>query len=312
MRQAMYLSILLVLASMGPAAIPPVAVGHGASPGLDRMTITIDDPSKEAVVGGDTKAEMVFYGNVTVDAITGERIVVTLVPNVNQGWPSSVDPATMTIWNKNPVAFTAKVEVPEYSLACNIGNLTVNGTARGGGLVTYANATARITVRPFYRMMAEAEGGLSRKISPGGTAEFNLKVWNYGNAVDTMTISIANQNALEAKGWETRFNVTRLENVNAAEAGLVLLTVVPPKDNTPYKDEVMTITIKVESQGAIAQGNSTGYSRDVKVHVKGSSAANITWIVVVAIVVAAALVVVIRKIRRRRASPGNDTGGHSR
>jgi len=304
------MSILLMLLTVGPVAVTPFATGHGTLPGPDRMTITIDEPSKEVNGSESEKTDVLFYGNVTVNAIPGERVAVTLVAEVNMGWPCSIDPHDITVRDNIPVPFTVNVSVHENWLAGHPGILNVSGTSRGGGITTYANALAIITIRPYYRTILEAEGSASRTVSPGNTAEFIIRVWSYGNSVDNKTIGIANQNELRSRGWETRVNVTRLENLRPTDYGRVALTVIPPKDIAPYKDEVMTITLRVESEGASSQGNSTYSSYDVKVHVKGASPINITWIAVLVVVVVLALAVFLRKRRMRRAPLArNGTGG---
>jgi hypothetical protein len=277
------------------------ADGQATFPGPDRLTITIDNPSQEAIVNASTKDEVAFFGNVTVDAVRGERIVVSLSPSVSTGWASSISPATMDVRDSNPNPFVVKVTVLESSLASEIGTLTIEGDARGGGLTTSANATAIITVRPYYRVMIEADGGAKKEVSPGGTAEFNLFIWNYGNAFDNLTLNIVNLKELRDMGWEARFNVTIIENVNVSDKGLVKLTVVPPHDLAPYKDESTTITIRVESQQASTQGSAVSQSLNVIVHQKGSNGTGLTTAIIISAAIVSAIAMVLRKRRMRRA-----------
>lgn len=310
MRRMVMLSILWALMTLGPSAFSSGADGQATLPGTDRLTITIDDPSQEAVVNTSEKADVVFHGNVTVDGIRGERIIVTLTPQVNQGWPCSIDPSTMTIRDNAPNPIVMKVTVPENSLAAHAGILTVEGVARGGGLTTTANATAIITIRPYYRVMIETEGGAKNEVSVGTAAEFNLRIWNYGNAVDNITLEIVDLKGLRDKGWEIRFNVTVIEKVDVSDKGLVKLTAIPPRDLAPYKNEPTIITVKAESRGASSQGGAMSQSVNVTVHQKGFNATGVTVVIMVIAAIISGLVFVLRKRRMRRARLSTkDAGG---
>jgi len=272
-------------------------LGH-VLPGPDRLSLELDYSTAEAVVSPSEKGTAVFTGNVTVDAIRGERIVVGLTSWVSAGWQSSCIPSSLVINDNDPHPFVVNVTVPENERAAVIGNLTIEGQSRGGGIVTTANVTATITVKPYYRVMIDKEGSALREVPPGGKAEFTLKVWNVGNAIDSYSLELTNNKELRDKGWDISINVTLTPKLDVGRFQLFMLTAKAPSDLAPYKNEPTGIDIKASSTET---GGTVSQSIQVRVVQKGVNATNTTAIVMIIAVVMTALVLLVIWRRRRRA-----------
>lgn len=309
MRCVSVIVFLLMLLGLGPITSMGPTGAPASLPGPDRLSITLDYDTAEADVGSSEKGTAVFTGNVTVDAIRGERIAVDLISSVSAGWVSATTPHEMVINDNDPHPFVVEVTVPENQPSDVVGNLTIEGRAKGGGIVTTANVTATVTVKPYYRVMIDKEGSALKEVPPGGKAEFILQVWNVGNAMDSYSLEVINNKELRDKGWDISINVTLTPKLDIGRVQLVMLTAKAPSDLAPYKNEPTGIDFKASSTES---GGTVSQSIQVRVVQKGVNATNTTAIVMIIAVIITTLALLVLWRRRRRArlsAARNDDGG---
>jgi len=213
------------------------------------LTLGLTPPQQEAQVSESMKGTLTFDGKVKVDKLPVERIVVSLTPSVDQGWPCSVSPSTIVITDTQDHTFGVTVVVPENSLSANSGVIKVDATGRGGGFTVTGTSQAIITVRPYYRVMIESDTPY-REISPGSQAFFSIKIWNYGNAVDTFELEIVNLKDLVNDKWTVTLSTTQVPRIPVAEYRVVKITAQSPRDWTIWKSKPSIVTIKATSVNA--------------------------------------------------------------
>jgi uncharacterized membrane protein len=265
------------------------------------------------------ECSLLFTGNVSVQQLNGQRAVVAMSANTDQGWSCSVSPATMVITGGGSQPFEVNVTVPENSLAAYPAQLTVTADAKTAGMQFTSEAWANITVRPYYRVLMEAND-VDKDISPGETARFTVKVWNLGNVVDSYDIEILELNELAGKGWEVSLDMTQLARIPVAEYRPVNITVKPPQglDWSLGQSESAIITLNARSIGAQNDGLTVTQSFPLYIHVNGTDTrvavtlTVVTAAVVVAIMVTVLLVVARRKRRKQQGAVSNEEGGDAK
>ena len=229
-----------------------VAVPYQASAAVNptpALTLSLAPNIQDAMVTESLKGSLSFDGKVKVDKLPVERIVVSLQPSVDQGWPCSCSPSTIVITDTAEHSFAVSVVVPENSLSANSGLLKVDASGRGGGFTVTAYSQAIINVKPYYRVMIESDTPY-REISPGSQAFFSFKVWNYGNAVDTFELEIVNLKNLVDDHWTVTLSTTQVPRIPVAEYRVVKITAQSPRDWTIWKSKPSMLTVKALSVNA--------------------------------------------------------------
>jgi len=247
--QRMFAGVAVLLMLLG---VMLTVVPYQASAAINpqpAMTLSLSPNIQDVIVTESLKGTLSFDGKVKVDKLPVERIVVTLTPSVDQGWPCSCSPSTIVITDTADHTFGVSVVVPENWLSANSGTLKIDASGRGGGFVVTANSQAIINVKPFYRVMIESDTPY-REISPGSQAFFSFKVWNYGNAVDTFELEIVNLKDLVNDHWTVTLSTTQVPRIPVAEYRVVKITAQSPRDWTIWKSKPSIVTVRAISVNA--------------------------------------------------------------
>jgi len=240
-------AVLLMLLGVMLVSIPDRA---SASPNPQpALTISLSPTLQDVVVSESLKGSLTFDGKVKVEKLPVERIVVTLNPSVDQGWPCSCSPSSIVITDTVDHPFSVAVVVPENWLSAASGVLKVDALGRGGGFSVPGSSQAIINVKPYYRVMIESDTPY-REISPGSQAFFSFKVWNYGNAVDTFELEIVNLRDLVNDHWTVTLSTTQVPRIPVAEYRSVKITAQSPRDWTIWKSKPSIVTVKALSVNA--------------------------------------------------------------
>ena len=167
MRGALLVALMLVWATPICSATAPI---------VPAIVVTISPTNKEVASPPDAKVSVNFNGTVTADKLPFVRIVVSLSPSVDMGWPASCDPSTITITDSQPHDFRCNVSVPENSQN-GTGTLTIDATGRGGGFTVTTSVTAVIIVH--------STASTNRTGGTGGTGKTGTNQTNGGGTQTT-------------------------------------------------------------------------------------------------------------------------------
>ena len=202
----------------------------GAGPGgMPTLFIKVEPPSQEAVVSPSAQGSVEFCGTVQVQHIIGP-VTITLMSSVDGGWASQCAPSTMEVRNESAVNFSVTVIVPQATPASIIGTLKVDARGQGTGYVITASCQAMITVKPYYRFSLNCTSPY-QQIKPGNQAEFDVKVINEGNSVDSFELEIENQKELESKGWTITLSTAQVSGVQPLQNASFKVSAQSPKTN---------------------------------------------------------------------------------
>jgi hypothetical protein len=213
------------------------------------LTVVLTPPPGMATVTESQKATLTLSGTIQVEKLPVERIVVTLTPSVDQGWPCSCSPSTIVVTDTQEHQYSVTTVVPERWLSVTSGTLKVDAMGVGGGFQVTGTSQAIISVSPYYRVMIESDTPF-REISPGSQALFSFKVWNFGNAVDTFELEIVNLKELVNDHWTVTLSTTQLPGVPVLEYRMVRITAQSPRDWTPWKNKPSLLTVRANSVNA--------------------------------------------------------------
>jgi len=272
------------------------------APGPSILTINLSSTSENAAITDSVKGEAQFLGNVTVQMVKGQRISVSLTSTVDlAGWAASVNPDNMMFTSNEPQPFIVKVSVQEGQPAWTVGTVSISGEAKGSGLTATDEATATVTVLPYYRINMECKNN-RQQIAPGGLAEFNFKVWNMGNAADSFDLELVDRKGLESRGWDVSITPALLTDFPMGEYREVKVAARAPIswDWSPYKFENTVIELRGASKGAGEAGRPSVQSYPMRIDQKGLSLPGVAVVIILAVVVLASVVAIVMRIRRKR------------
>jgi len=302
--------ILMILALPVQFAAEAMAASN-CGPGLAEpapgpgLTIDITESSLEAQVTESQPGLATFHGTVTVQMPTVRGAEVTLTSSTDIGWVSQVSPTTLQLSNGQAGPFTVTVVVPQGTAASQMGNLIVNGRAVASGVQATAEATALLTVRPYYRISLDAVKR-TVEIAPGGTARFSLRVTNAGNSIDSFTVQFSNQDELRKQGWSLGHTSASLEGVNPGEFHLMTISLTAPASLSPYLSRETALAVKAWSDGAREQDQNVTLDYSLVAKEVGVSGTGVGAVTIVAALIAVGVVVFWRRRRRAQAEEEQD------
>jgi hypothetical protein len=288
----------------GPAAAIP-------NPTAPALTLRIDPASQAATIDEATKCGLNFTGEIRVDKLPVEKVVVELSAMVDTGWPASISPSTMVITDTAAHTFNVNVTVHEACPADDIGHLTVTATSAGKGYSVSEQANATITVNPYYRVALDADGAY-QEVRPDVAGSFKLKITNRGNAVDSYAFEITNLMELRNMGWNVELDKTSVSKLHPFDEAEFTLTAVPPKAWSwdIWISKPVVITVKATSLNAQESGTAITQDFPVVIYQKGFNTPILNLIsgvsvALVAVAIAGVIMWRLRMRRRRNAqSPG--------
>jgi len=183
MRGVLLVALMLVLATPMCSATGPI---------VPALIVTISPSSKEVTSPPNLTVTVNFDGAVTVDKLPFVRVVVSLTPTVDAGWPATCDPSTIVVTDGQPHDFICNVTVPENSQN-GTGDLTIEAVGHGGGFTVTASASAVITVHgTAFTNKTGGTGGKgtgTNQTGGGGTGQTQAGSLNLGST-DMKTVAI--------------------------------------------------------------------------------------------------------------------------
>jgi len=200
-------SIILVLTVMLSSFIILLSPGPAEGIGEPVVTLEFDEGEEQqtAEIAPGTNAVVVFPGTVSAYLTAGSQvqdIVIELYGSVEQGWPVTMDPVSITMEEGGNESFTATVVVPADACCDMPAILEVGATVRpdpGAVMYNMAPINGTILITRYYGFSLESDDPLKDAYT-GGDVEFHLTVNNDGNGMDTFFANILNEKELENIG----------------------------------------------------------------------------------------------------------------
>jgi hypothetical protein len=278
------------------------------------LELSLEEKELGAEVSETMHGEVHFNGTVRLAGNDAFQLAVELEPSLDTGWFCSCSPRIIVTSDDDTHWFEVVVVVPEETPAEPSGVLTVNAQALGGGFQLNASARALVDVMPYYRVMIESDVPY-KEITPGSLVSFSIKVWNYGNAVDTLELDIVNLRDLVNDHWTITLSTIQLAKIPVEEYRVVNVTAQSPREETFWKERPSLITIRIISVRAREdQGLTVTWSYSLVAYERGSYPPNYNCGTVgLTVAILAALVIAVawrwRSRRKKRpaaaAQPGN-------
>jgi hypothetical protein len=248
------------------------------------MNIVLDEAVVVAYITESAPGFAVITGNITVTALGGEAMDVTLGSSVDIGWVSGISPGRFRADREGRYAFSVCVTVPQGMWATNIGRVQISANGGTGNDTVRASAVAVVQVHPYYRLTLHSNNA-DIKIPPGGQAVFDISLTNAGNAQDSFEIEVANLNELAAKKWLVALSANTVSGIQPGEYKRFTVTARASDEWVLSKSESTRIVIRATSTG----NRSTSLVFPIYVYEEGS---NPGWYNYYTIDIAVVLVVV--------------------
>jgi len=301
MRPGLLLALIVLL-----ALTPTAASGIRApSAAVHSVSVTFDADTKITQVTETANGTLNFTGQVTVQKLPVERILVSLSARVDTGWAAKVTPDTMVFTSSTPIPFETQVDVPQGTESTVVGKLVVTATARGTGYNFEGTANATITVAQYYRVLLDSDASYFETGKRGVGTTFKLQVANMGNGPDTYALEISNLEKLRSMGWSARLDKEVTPVVQPGLYSEVTVAVTPPKDAPPFEATGVVVEVKATSVGARAHGLTVDIVYPLNFYLRTIDPifdVTVPIVIVAAVAVSAALVVWRwRQWRKRRA-----------
>ena len=216
MRGALLVALMLVLATPVCSATAPI---------VPALTVTITPTNKEVTSPPNLTVTVNFDGTVTVDKLPFVRVVVSLSPSVNAGWPATCDPNSIVVTDSQPHDFKCNVTIPENTQN-GTSNLTIDAVCRGGGFTVTASATAVIIVHGTAPI--NKTGGTGGKDKTGtnqtngggtGTTQGGTsKIGSFDMTTVLILVVVIAVAAVSVVYWIRQRGITRRRNAESGEA----------------------------------------------------------------------------------------------
>ena len=228
----------------------PAPVEATANP-MPVLSIKLDHSNQQARVTERDQDTVQFNGQVTMDKIPVCRPVVTLRAMLDIGWDLRLDPSVMVITSTTPQSFTVAVTVPQGPPSNITGTLKILGRFSVCGYGGLAEATAIITVDPYFKVELYSKQPVI-EIFPGDQAYFTVWIRNQGNSVDFVDKGIENLRNLTNSRWTVILCACLPGRTLPGEEKPVRVTVQSPRDD-PFAPQSIT-TIEFRSAFLYARG----------------------------------------------------------
>ncbi len=191
-----------VLVFMGLVFAGLAHPAEAASP-FCAIDITVTPTEREAPVTSTQPAAVTFNGEYTVDFPSFERAQVTLTAVIDQGWATTVSPASITVTNARTGPFSVTTVVPAGTFPSQIGVLTVTARMIVGGIQCTDQETGLlIKPRPYF-------DGLTVRMDPSrlelarGTESFKLTVAGNASVPVSLSFTMEGPDGLSMRGPST-------------------------------------------------------------------------------------------------------------
>jgi hypothetical protein len=212
------------------------------------IAVKLHTASQNAPVTAASPARPTFSGSVVVDHWPGEA-EVKLSAAVDIGWACALNWTSLIVTDTSPHDFSVDVTVPPGTRNSQFGQLTISARAAMDGMSATAQTKGIVVVEPYFCVTAMADRN-TVVVEPDEPAVFRLGLVNTGNAVDSYSVEVLGQEALERKGWTARLSNQNIPKVFPDGRKTFTIELVPHEDWTPYKDEDIRFDVKVSSLNA--------------------------------------------------------------
>jgi hypothetical protein len=301
MRPAFILAVLAALAlSPAAAGAPP-----DTAPAIFSLSVHLDEPDQMARVTDSSPGIVQFTGQVVVDKLPVQRVVVTLESDVDTGWVSQTSPSTMVFTSTTPQSFTTTVVVPEKTLSTLIGKLLIRARSSGTGADSEATANGTITVEQYYMLTVSSDAPFFETDKTGTSTTYRVFVTNKGNGPDTFRVVIGNLAQFRSDGWTARLDREVTPVVQPGLYAEVAVIVESPDKGPVFEGRQKMINLGISSEGARAHNQTITQSFPLYYGLKGIDPVfDVTVPIIIVAVAVASVAVVVWRWQRRRARRG--------
>lgn len=225
------------------------------------VTISLDQPSQTAHVAPGQDGMVTFTGSVNCRmtfSVGLEQVIVSLISEAG-GWTTSLTPSTMAFTREiTDIPFTCAVKVPPRTSHQISGELSISGKAHvvPGAPINHNvdPVKAAIYVQQFYKFQVSCTKPF-QEVSPGDQFAYQINIKNVGNSQDTVMIVLDPriEQELMDKGWAIQFSNNQYI-IDEGSEQVVKINIQPPQEWNVWKNEVMTIKLKIFSYQAQSLG----------------------------------------------------------
>ncbi len=248
--------LLLVIAAGFLVLVP----GEGEAVLAPTVTVALDQAEMTAYVAPGQKGVVTFTGTVHCSQVfdtATQKVIVTLEANAG-GWAWSITPSTMAFDRQiKDAVFSVSVKVPPRTSHMITQQLTIQGRWYNSPGVLAGDvfpANAMVNVDQFYKFQVECTKPFI-EVSPGDPFSFQLKIRNEGNDQDTIKIMVdgATDKKLNDMGWAVMLSTNEYIIDSGSEQN-VKISITPAKEWHIWKNEVVTIKLRIQSYQALSLG----------------------------------------------------------
>jgi len=268
------------------------------------ISIRFNTASRPAKVSPASPGVVTFPGDLHVDYGEGP-VAITLSASEDQGWNCQLNLTSLTVNDSFSHGFCVTVTVPAATSNTVFGELTVYAVATAGGLTSNAYTKAIIAVDPYFGLVASARRS-NISIPPGEMAVFDVALHNAGNSVDSFSFEVVDRPRLDRLGWNITLSKDSQSLVRPGENRTLTVVLRPPEDWIPYKDDAVSIRLKVSSLGSRDYHQDVNVTLSLRVGQKGFFMPSVTVISIVALLAAAASGAAAYALRRRKKKKTTD------
>ncbi len=261
------------------------------------LAVKLQTASQNAPVTATSPGRPTFSGSVVVDHWPGEA-EVTLSAAVDIGWACTLSWTSLVVTDTSPHDFSVDVTVPPGTRNSQVGQLTIAALAAMEGMSTTAQTKGIVWVDPYFCVTARPDR-TGATVGPAENALFKLELRNTGNAIDSYSVEVVDQEALERKGWTARLSDQNIPKVFPDERRTFTIEVIPYQDWTPYKDERVRLDVRVSSLNADDYNTDVHAVISLTVEQKGFFMPSVGLICLIALLAVVASALSVRFKRRR-------------
>ncbi|MBN1389111.1 MAG: hypothetical protein JXA22_00555 [Candidatus Thermoplasmatota archaeon] len=181
--------------------------------------------------------------------------------SMEKGWPVSLSMTNMSLNSSMSGRIGITLDIPEETLA---GSYILSLSVRSEGAGTFRNYERTIFVDEVYSLIIEADlQDLVVRTRPGKMVQFDVTVWNMGNAIDSVDIGISSSSYMEE--WIS-LSSSNFNRIDPGDNRTFQVIIDVPGDiivgeyhiliwvgsNGDIPAERLNLTVKVEEKGAAA------------------------------------------------------------
>jgi hypothetical protein len=270
------------------------------------VTLTLLNHETFADVGPGDDCQATIDGVASINYVGPSRTIVTF--HCTDTWGKAhVEPINIEFSPMEPddKPFTIFISIPKQIPCTMVGMVEVYGTfdTYQGNELGYSNTvTGTIKVNQYHCFTTLVMNDKYKRTSPGEAVEFDLKVQNTGNGMDTYSIQVLNEDELESEDYVVTMS-QRSFDISKFSEEVIKITVTPPKGlDTGGKQD---IKLAVTCEGNNGNGTLTEFET-LTVNVEFERWVFVSVYVIAPIILLVAIIVIFvfwrrKKMRRKKA-----------